>query len=581
MEHLGTATYSPEDNKLRLYPFARLGKEDYERFKAAGFKWAPRQELFVAPMWTPGRADLLTETCGDIGDEDTSLVDRVEDRAERFEGYSDKRASDAQAASDGVKAITDGIPFGQPILVGHHSERHARRDAQRIENGMRKTVKMWETSEYWTRRAAGALHHAKYKERPDVRARRIKKIQAERRKTERSNKEGENFAKLVASIKSHEQAAVIAGRLWWNVRHEGEHVSASTLLERGAVTWEQLRDRTLEGHERSKAFRARWLAHYDNRLAYETALLEEQGGSNLLKPKARPKQPPLCNYRAPKGIDVLNPYQRGEMMHLPQVEMTRAEYAAINVDYKGTRNPDPSHRIRSALHGMGGRRNLVCVFLTDSKVHDKPEPVPTPAPIVESLPARIRPTPEPAPATAQDVAAMKDQLRNGGVQVAVAPQLFPTPPGLAARMVELADIDPRHKVLEPSAGTGNILKAIGDQPDKVAVEVNASLVEGLARLGVSGLRIHQADFLECNGELGAFDRIVMNPPFADAADIAHIEHAATLLKPGGRLVAICANGPRQQERLRPQCAEWHELPPDTLKDSGTGVNAALVIIERA
>lgn len=189
MENLGTATYSPEDNKLRLYSFARLGKEDYERFKAAGFKWAPRQELFVAPMWTPGRADLLTETCGDIGDEDTSLVDRAEDRAERFDGYSDKRSADAQAASDGVKAITDGIPFGQPILVGHHSERHARRDAQRIESGMRKTIKMWETSEYWTRRAAGALHHAKYKERPDVRQRRIKKLEATKRKEQKYIKE--------------------------------------------------------------------------------------------------------------------------------------------------------------------------------------------------------------------------------------------------------------------------------------------------------------------------------------------------------------------------------------------------------
>lgn len=77
-EYLGTATYSPEDNKLRLYPDARLSKEDYARFKAAGFKWAPKQELFVAPMWTPERADLLEETCGEIGDEDKSLVERSE-----------------------------------------------------------------------------------------------------------------------------------------------------------------------------------------------------------------------------------------------------------------------------------------------------------------------------------------------------------------------------------------------------------------------------------------------------------------------------------------------------------------------
>ncbi len=35
---------------------------------------------------------------------------------------------------------------------------------------------------------------------------------------------------------------------------------------------------------------------------------------------------------------------------------------------------------------------------------------------------------------------------------------------------------PRDQVLEPSAGTGNILRAIGSGPDKVAVELNADCV---------------------------------------------------------------------------------------------------------
>src|SRR5579859_1596669 len=42
-----TATYSPEDNKLRLYSSSRLPKDLYDCVKAAGFKWAPKQELFV------------------------------------------------------------------------------------------------------------------------------------------------------------------------------------------------------------------------------------------------------------------------------------------------------------------------------------------------------------------------------------------------------------------------------------------------------------------------------------------------------------------------------------------------------
>lgn len=61
-----TATYSPEDNKLRLYADRRLDAETYARVKGMGFKWAPKQELFVAPRWTPDREDLCVERGGAI-----------------------------------------------------------------------------------------------------------------------------------------------------------------------------------------------------------------------------------------------------------------------------------------------------------------------------------------------------------------------------------------------------------------------------------------------------------------------------------------------------------------------------------
>jgi len=75
-----------------------------------------------------------------------------------------------------------------------------------------------------------------------------------------------------------------------------------------------------------------------------------------------------------------------------------------------------------------------------------------------------------------------------------------------------------------------------------------------------------------------FDAVLMNPPFVQGADIAHIKHALTMLKPGGRLVALCANGPRQNASLRPMVeargGEWEELPADTFKEEGTGVRVA-------
>lgn len=87
------ATYSPDDNKLRLYAVSRLDQETYKKVHDAGFRWAPKQALFVAPAWTPGREDVLLSLAGEIEDEDSTLAERQEARAERFTGYSGKRLS--------------------------------------------------------------------------------------------------------------------------------------------------------------------------------------------------------------------------------------------------------------------------------------------------------------------------------------------------------------------------------------------------------------------------------------------------------------------------------------------------------
>lgn len=160
--------------------------------------------------------------------------------------------------------------------------------------------------------------------------------------------------------------------------------------------------------------------------------------------------------------------------------------------------------------------------------------------------------------------------------VVSASNLFPTPPPLARRVVDLAGIVAGHRVLEPSAGTGRLLQPLPAGVDLVAVEIDHAMAQ-LLRGRFAG-QVLAADFLELT-DLGQFDRIVMNPPFARGTDIRHIEHARKMLKPGGRLVAICANGPKQRTQLQPAADEWIDLPAGSFRSEGTDVNAAIVIFE--
>jgi|GEM_PF-6547300 len=64
------------------------------------------------------------------------------------------------------------------------------------------------------------------------------------------------------------------------------------------------------------------------------------------------------------------------------------------------------------------------------------------------------------------------------------------------------------------------------------------------------------------------------------ADIKHITHALTFLKPGGRLVALCANGPRQYAALQPLADQWTPLPAGSFKSQGTNVNVTLAVFSR-
>ncbi|MDB2620173.1 DUF3560 domain-containing protein [bacterium] len=575
------ATYSPEDNKLRFYSLVRVATEDYRRLKAAGFRWAPKQQLFVAPQWTPEREDVLIELCGEIGDEGTSCEERALMRSERFGGYKEKRAQDAEMAHAAVQETCDQIPMGQPILVGHHSEARARKQQEKIETGMRKAVKMWRTSEYWERRAKGVISHANYVDRADVRARRVKKLEADLRKWQRSKKGAEAFADRWTNADTKESAQRIANYFMGDVKVDGESMSAWSALDRGLLDYREVASQSVERLARAVEHYDRWIDQISLRIDYEKAILEAQGAAYLLKPPKRPKQPPLLNYRAEGGMVTLeHQYHKGEFYKVKQVDMTKAEWKKIYHESKGTRLIEGSHRVRiwTGLRLMDAHE---AVFLTDSKVHKKPAPEVIPEP---ALPVAIPSTTRYVPPEPTKFDAMEESLKKG-VTVVSAPQLFPTPMGIAEEMAEALNVQSGMRVLEPSAGTGNLLRALPANCESVAVEINGPLSAALVAHDDRWPHLQTTwvsqDFLKCApGSAGTFDRVIMNPPFENGADIKHIKHALTFLKPEGRLVALCANGPRQQQAFKGAAKTWKKLPAGSFKSAGTNVNVVMLTIEK-
>jgi len=121
-------------------------------------------------------------------------------------------------------------------------------------------------------------------------------------------------------------------------------------------------------------------------------------------------------------------------------------------------------------------------------------------------------------------------------------QFYPTPLTVAERVVALAELYKGCRVLEPSAGAGGIVEAVVETglPEHVTcVEVAELHAKVLAR-SFQDAEVVVGDFLtKTAADLGGeFDRVVMNPPFAGGRAAAHIEHAAGLLREGGRLVAV-------------------------------------------
>ncbi|MEJ8476919.1 DUF3560 domain-containing protein [Roseibium algae] len=393
------ATYSPEDNKLRLYASSRLDAETYARVKELGFKWAPKQELFVAPKWTPKREDLCIELAGEIEPEGTTLAERAEAKAARLDDLAQKRAQQSNAFLRAADDLSQAFHMGQPILVGHHSERKARKTQEQMHGNMDKAVKASKAVQHWQWKATGVERHANRKNSDRTRANRIKTLLVELRDLQRDINHAALCLKVWEKATTDALIAKIAGGF---VNKQAIcHWDHHRAFCEGTITAQELRDMSMRNSQAviDSPMRRRWIDHTLNRLAYERDLLESverfegeltavilQGFARehgSMKPTAKasdlgfeltsavplplhiansktldqsaddwrdlmqavgytvpnkkPAKPSILNFRAGE-LFALDRCHEGEAEKFQQVEMTKAEYSKVNPECRGTRN---------------------------------------------------------------------------------------------------------------------------------------------------------------------------------------------------------------------------------------------------
>lgn len=175
-----------------------------------------------------------------------------------------------------------------------------------------------------------------------------------------------------------------------------------------------------------------------------------------------------------------------------------------------------------------------------------------------------------------DFAFIRDDIAgNGRIPNAKSHQFYPTPENLARDAVTLAEDGavPGMNWLEPSAGRGGLADLM-PKADTLCVEISRLHCDILR---AKGNQVEHADFLKWQ-PTHKIDRIVMNPPFSEGRWQAHLEHASTMLAPGGRLVAILPASAKAKSVLAGWSCKWSEVFSNEF--AGASVDVVILSAER-
>lgn len=148
-------------------------------------KFGGRWSIFEDP--TDALVEAINDSGGKRSFEERLEVERqrAEERADRYEDRAAKVSREAGNTRDRSNQISERFHMGQPILVGHHAEKGARRDQERMWNLTRKSIDLSNKAAHYADRAAASERTASAEHTVDFMCRRVEEAETEIRKLEK------------------------------------------------------------------------------------------------------------------------------------------------------------------------------------------------------------------------------------------------------------------------------------------------------------------------------------------------------------------------------------------------------------
>ena len=116
---------------------------------------------------------------------------KIEAKREKYAELAIKAKKESEAKYEQAHNMASFIPFGQPILVGHHSEKRDRNFRDKIHNTFGKSIELEEKAKYYGEKAAGYGTHGISQDNPEAVTKlkeKIEKLEAQQEKCKAINK---------------------------------------------------------------------------------------------------------------------------------------------------------------------------------------------------------------------------------------------------------------------------------------------------------------------------------------------------------------------------------------------------------